>query len=677
MSHRDWYRRWFARRGLRDLRYQIDSLVELQEDKGVSVYAMSPSGGKTICSIAYLERYLLDHPRSRALVLAHGHRNLRTQYHEELKAMLPNFTFDCAESADEVRNSRAQVVVTLPQTASGVRRGFPRFNLLIVDEAHHWYHAKTVQRIIKKSRCTRQVLLTGTPSPFIYRGFDVIAVALNEIADEGMVSDPYVDLASSSYDLKFRDYSGDGEVSGSYKWKRQQTEGSLDEVLDEVRARLKTIMKRTSVYGTVKNVVGWAGALRAIGKTMFACHNQRQAQHVADYFRKKGVDVALSISDEDDGSEIERFKTDSNCKVLIVVYRGILGFNLPELECVVDMTCSSNIDRIYQLFCRVVRIHPRRKKKMFFKVVPHELEAWFEEGVMPAVLCLTDREYYTAYNGRNFLNEIPVFEPSKKRRDGGAGEPDPDADGGPKRERKKRKFKPYKGLPVIRFFKDILHKNHGPLNHYAWTTLREVRAKLSGLERWTEERVVESAARYNTLREWQDNDHGAYSWARRNGVYEKATAHMDKLRRFRTKEEVLASAKKYESFSEWRSHDYHSYRCARRHGWLPDATSHMKKTRRDRTKEEVLEIARSFRTRAEWLRENPAALSWALKQGQAFYRQCTSHLVTERPRRWTFEKCLNSSSHWGTLAEWRYADRKAYQAAWKNDWLEECTAHMK
>ena len=40
---------------------------------------------------------------------------------------------------------------------------------------------------------------------------------------------------------------------------------------------------------------------------------------------------------------------------IIVVGRGILGFNFEQLVNVVDMTGSQNIDRIFQLMARVVR----------------------------------------------------------------------------------------------------------------------------------------------------------------------------------------------------------------------------------------------------------------------------------------------------------------------------------
>ena len=91
---------------------------------------------------------------------------------------------------------------------------------------------------------------------------------------------------------------------------------------------------------------------------MIVCRRRHQAKQVQDYLTNKNITAALSISKTDDLSEeIENFKEDINCKVLIVVGRGILGFNYPELVNVIDMTCSQNINRIFQLMARVLQLY--------------------------------------------------------------------------------------------------------------------------------------------------------------------------------------------------------------------------------------------------------------------------------------------------------------------------------
>jgi len=206
---------------------------------------------------------------------------------------------------------------------------------------------------------------------------------------------------------------------------------------------------------------------------MIACKSQLQAKQVQEYLEKKNINVALSISDEDkDSSQIERFKTDPKCLVLVVVNRGILGFNLPELENVIDMTCSQNPDVIFQLLGRVLRKHPDGHQKLFFKVVPHTMAEWFDH-LMTLVMCLTDAEYYTKYNGKNFLDmEIPVV---REKRLKSFRELNKN-----KTKRKPVEFKKvdFEGVPAIRFFNDLLHQNRSILNGYEWTTMNLVKQRI-------------------------------------------------------------------------------------------------------------------------------------------------------------------------------------------------------
>jgi hypothetical protein len=44
---------------------------------------------------------------------------------------------------------------------------------------------------------------------------------------------------------------------------------------------------------------------------------------------------------------------------------------------------------------------------------------------------------------------------------------------------------------------------------------------------------------------------------------------------------------------------------------------------------------------------------------------------------WTKEKCILSASYYKTIAAWCKERPGAYNAAYKNNWLDECCAHMK
>lgn len=399
---------WFTQRGLRLLNYQTEVLNKVKESlqsQEVTVLAACPSAGKTIMVINVIEDYLAKYPSHKVLVLAHGTTILRTQFHDNLVLLYSRIKSDFKYNLVEKYNQfdlNANVNVCLPQTLNG--KALNSIDLLVVDEAHQFYFAKMVRDIIKDAKPQRQLLITGTPSQFIRRGYPIIPVPLNTIFDEGMISDVYIEIATSSYNFGFGDYNQQDELKSSIQFRDSETKKTLDDLIGKIVDRLKTIRGDESAI-----IAEWLPTLKNLHKTMFVCKTQPQAFQVQRYFDKIGVKSALSTSDYDiDSSEIDRFKREEDCLVLIVVGRGILGFNFPDLVNVVDMTTSQNVDRIYQLLCRVIRNHPKGERKLFFKIAPSALSEYYKY-IMTGVLALNDESFFTTYNGSNFNSfKIPV-----------------------------------------------------------------------------------------------------------------------------------------------------------------------------------------------------------------------------------------------------------------------------
>lgn len=488
---------WFISRGKQDLQYQFECLQSINDHlftkSTPAVLAACPSAGKSAMTIAYCEFYLKAFPKAKILILTHGTTILRNQFSNDIDELNPKFS--CSEYATpekpmdsekplirinvlQIKNFDAQVIVAIPQTLKTVRR-LPKFDLIVVDEAHHFYFAKLkhvdgqVMKLIKNVKPKHQILLTGTPSKFILEKFKIIPITVNQLLEYNRVSDVTVEMASSTYNFTNNDYNIDKELKTDVQILKRDTNATLDVLIEQILNRLKSIFKNDPIaYSSIKRITGWNGALKNLKKTMIACKNQAQAQQVYEYLKSRDIDVALSISDVDqDSKKIKRFVEESKCLVLVVVNRGILGFNLPELENVIDMTCSQNPDVIFQLMGRVLRPHPNGDRKLFFKVVPHTMAEWFDH-LMTLVLCLTDADYYTKYNGKNFLDmEIPIVREKRKTTLRKV-----------KNNSSKTKvdFKKvdFEGVPAIKFFNDLLHKNRSVLNGYEWTTIRQVRDKI-------------------------------------------------------------------------------------------------------------------------------------------------------------------------------------------------------
>jgi superfamily II DNA or RNA helicase len=666
---------WFESKNLKVLAYQTDTINKVKDSlssQEITVLAACPSAGKTIMAIHCIEDFLQKNPNSKVIVLAHGTTVLRTQFHDVLEEIKPDFTYKLADNFSEYDETKA-VNVCLPQTLN--RKSLTKIDLLVVDEAHQFYFGeKMVKDIIKKTKPRRQLLLTGTPSIFIREKHPIIPVTLNTIFDEGMVSDVYVEIATSSYNFDIYDYNTNDELKSEVHFKDSETKKTLDDLIAKIVERLKSI--RGNEY--VNLLPEWLPTLKRLQKTMIACKSQRQAIQVKNYFDKIGVKSALSISDIDyDSVEIENFKADPACLILIVVGRGILGFNYPELVNVVDMTTSMNVDRVYQLFCRVVRKHPNGLQKLFFKIAPNTLSDYYKY-VMTGVLALSDEYYFTHFNGKNF-NDMQIPVRPHVNNNGGGNNTNDNTTTIPNRKKPVKRLSPidFSALPVFELFKDIYHKKDSLLHTYAFTTIREVRAEFMNRNYWSKENCILDALNYSTKTDWKANNGGAYNSADYNGWMEECTNHMIK-RGFLTKEMCIESALKYNTINEWRKYHASDYTAAIRKNWIDDCTKHMIASTRVKgfwkIKENCINVAKKCTLKSEFIKKYYTAYDNAKKNG--WLEECYEHMNDVR-HKWTIVECISNASKYDTAAEWKKNNPAAYGYAYSHGWLKECVKNMK
>jgi len=559
---------WFKNRKLRVLKYQTETLAKIKTSinkQEITILAACPSSGKTIMAIYCIEDYLRNYPNHKVLILSHGTTILRSQFNEVLDEVYanikPGFKYNLVEKFSEY-NENAEINICLPQTLNG--NILNKIDLLVVDEAHQFYFADMVQNIIKQTRPSKQLLLTGTPSVFIEKGFPIISVPLMVIYDEGMVSDVGIEIACSNYynfDI-IKDFNEDKELKNEIKIKNSETKKTLDDLLEKIMVRLNE-----------SKINNWESALKSMKKTMFACRSQQQAIQIKLYFDNIGINSALSISDTDsNSSEIQRFKTENNCLILIVVGRGILGFNYPKLVNIVDLTLSQNIDRIYQLFCRIVRKHPNGDKKLFFKIATKEKSDYYKY-IMTGVLALSSEEFFTKFNGKNFDDMIiPAIKTENKKIKRNIRNY--------KVKINKSNYKDYKpidfsNLPVFEFFKDV-YNNDKIFNTYILTTIKDVRSEfLSRKPRgyWTIERCMVSAKNYSQVREWKIGDYEAYQASQYYNWFNDCIKHM--TTDFRLMDMCIRNARGYKNISEWMKSQKDAYNIALKYDWFDMCTEHM------------------------------------------------------------------------------------------------------
>jgi superfamily II DNA or RNA helicase len=501
--------------------YQVKSISDLIEwfnslDK--IVFAASCGAGKSLISIAFIQKFIQEYAKKsnkaekdiRILVLTHGHDILRHQYTKycDKEAL---FSFAKVNQGRQLADAYKsyQVIVTLPNSIRSVLDNRYKFDLVVIDEGHQYLFANSkkesytgmVDKIIQTVQPKKILALTGTPAPFILRGgWKVLPIAMQTLFELGFLSNVYVQLASSSILVKMKreiseenylsDYNNNGDLKRRKEYTELENKETLDNVLKAIYRHLRSRFRvNPENYGWLRSEkLDWILALNEIHKTMFIAKSQFHARLIEEEFTKQGIKTLLNITEPTKATKqttkesveiFERFKIDDT-QVLIVVGRGILGFDYPDLINVVDMSCSINPNRIFQAFSRLVRLPENNKgvDKVFIKVAPRlasEVNMGGDEyfrHIMCATLSLMNEEWLTKFNGKNFWQmEILVKKHSSKTHK-------------PRGPHEPGSFKPivYDGLSVQDFFTDIKHEDTSEFHFYAKTSMGEIRQQYIGIK---------------------------------------------------------------------------------------------------------------------------------------------------------------------------------------------------
>lgn len=457
---------------------EAQCVTHLESGPGV-VLAAAPGAGKTDMAINVVGHWLSTRPDDKVLVLAEGQTLLRSQFADRLSAATRGFTHAQLGVDTVARVDDAIVHVAIPHYFQR-RSSFGPYSLIVIDEAHHFFTAPMVERIIRSNPGAKLLLLTGSPSSFIAaKKYPIVAKTISELLDAGVLTDPYIELVQTGLQVGLSDYNEDENLRSDFQISETATGEALEKLMAALATRLASTDRHPRKYyeGLLKPVRrAYDKFFGHLGKTMVICHDQQQARHVATFFAARGQPARLCISDDGDGQEaITAFRTDVETRLLVVVRRGILGFDMPTLANVVDMSMSHNPDVLFQAMCRVVRAWlanvQNRQEKIYIKVTTAEM-APLTHHVMSFTVALSQPDYYLTYDG-NWKNvKTPtrtavICNPQKKRKVSQRSEKYTD--------RLNRWV-----MPKLLTFTDLRHIDQGVADGYCYTTFREVRSSLFG-----------------------------------------------------------------------------------------------------------------------------------------------------------------------------------------------------
>lgn len=336
-------------------------LNSLSGDYLASILAACPGSGKTTISHIILNEYFKQNPNNRVVVLTHGQNTLRLQYLQELDSPNVPVLFQYGGFEDG-----KQVSVGIPQS---IQKYNGKIDLLIVDEAHQFYLANSVQAIVKKYKPKNTILMTGSPTKYnLYNQtnwdsqFFIHYIPAEVLVDKGVFSDVDLTVARTN--------------------KRSPKQAIKDAL---IQAQIEDM---------------------DVSKLMVSCSTIDYAKAVGAYLESLGRVVAISTSEGEGDEEIDRFKA-GEADVLVVVNKGILGFNDKEITCLIDLKSTMNIDTSYQLFARVLRTHPNNIRKGYIRVAGEDYND--QVLMLHKMLALMKPEVFCGFNGKNLELTIDMM----------------------------------------------------------------------------------------------------------------------------------------------------------------------------------------------------------------------------------------------------------------------------
>ena len=570
-------------------------------DHPKKVLAAACGSGKTWMSIAYIISKLEKNPKMEILVLAHGTVVLLNNYLDAIEDYFDTFKYPKMREL-----FKKQVLVTLPQS---YKKG--KYDLIVVDEAHHFYTAGMLTKIFKHSPKADQLLLTGTPSLFNRnkKKFDIHYLPLFELDSTSRSNITFEIASTQSFKLNVSDLRSDGETNqNKASYLAHCTDAMLEELLTAIHKKLRAFYgKNSKMYSKFRKPLDWVSVFNTLEKTIFACHSIKMAKQVERFFESRDIPTLISTANEDrDSDSFKIFKESKEHKILIVVRKGVLGYDFPDLGTIVDLTMSYNLDRLHQLYTRLVR--QSKVKKFYFKVTSPELANWMV-NIMTASICLCHRHWMEIWDGKNFENmSIPIKVKRKKTTS---------KKGNNSKGAKKDIVKvEYIAIPDLKVFQSVSYNYDNVLSGYAFAKLDAIRREIFNMPNiWDEESALKEAKKYKTRLEFMDGSILAYGWLQGKGLLHKLDSILTSKRNNWNLELSLKEAKKYKTISLFKKNRGAAYGWLCRHNHLDKLSKILPSNKINWELKTAMKEAERYKYRQEFIKNSQGCYNWFHREG--------------------------------------------------------------
>lgn len=525
-----------------------NQVFDILMKEGKCLLAAAPASGKSKMAAHIIKKFKASRKTaSKIVAFTHGSKVLQKQFISDLKKQ----GVICGEMHDG-----DNITVTLPHAT---RKYKGKVDLLIVDEAHHFYYANMIQNFIKVVKPKYILVMTGSPGIFnATNDFKAVYVPTEFLLSKSVISNPDIRLESFNLDIDLNNYEDRTDsLERSFRFKQSQVSKAIRSI-DKYKGKTIIVCKDIAHLRQVEKVL-----------------DKDNHSYVSSYYKN---DVS--------SSNIERFRSDKT-RYLLVVKRAVLGFSMDNLSNIIDFSGSMNIDFLFQLINRVTRLGFGKK---FIKICEKNMFD-FHYLSLNSACALVIREYYETYTPQTVKNmQLPI-------------------DKSVLRDIKKNARKENK-TSIGAFTVDIefLIKNHENKNIYAYSSIKKIRSLYaSNTSFYTIESASKLAKSCKTPNDFKRKHNGAYQFMLRD-AREEYYLIFPTEEKLVDKESALRAAKSFSSRSEMMGSNkgrvvYNAICRYKALGDLdkifPDKKSHHKKSLSD-----LLELARSFGDRNKFMKKH-------------------------------------------------------------------------
>jgi len=193
--------------------------------------------------------------------------------------------------------------------------------------------------------------------------------------------------------------------------------------------------------------------------------------------------------------------------------------------------------------------------------------------------------------------------------------------------------------------------------------------------KWTLEKCLEIAKKYNSFKEFSSNHNDAVCAARRNGWSEEVFKHLSKKdTKWKLLSAVIEEAKKYNSINEFRKNSKGAYESCKKNKWDSEVFSHMiKKTGFWNDIDQCKREAKKYTNRKDFMRKSSGAYGAVLRNGWL------DEVCKDMPpsnKTWTKSEIIEEAKKYSSKGEFSKMNKGAYLFALRRGWKDEVCKEM-